>query len=1004
MSDLPGLLLASLEPSTRKQAEQSLNAYSEQQGFLSHLLRLVLDQSQNRSVRLSGSVYLKNIAKTRWEDDVQPIVDQDKVSLRSELVPAMLALSSPTDKPIRAQIAEAVSLIAELDFPDPWNSLIDQLVVSLSPTEYNINLGVLQTAHSIFRQWRAHVRTDKLYSEINLVFDKFMTPFLQLFRQTSVLLSQPGQSKDQYMVLAQCMVLLIDIYYDFTCHDLPPAIEDSHIEFFGRNGGLFVLLMGWDNEQLQADSDDTAPSLPSQIKTRILEVVELFVKLFPETLQTSNAVETFVQGVWSLIGSNRLPSIADDTLVSQSLRFISTAVRAGFYKTTIFSADGIISTLIEGVVVPNATLREHDIEQFEDDPLEYVRLDLAVSAAGTDTATRRQAAADVLQALVSSGFETEATGIVGEWIGKGLKEYGQDKERNWKAKDSAIYLLTAVAARGGTTQQGVTSTNALVDVVRFFSEHVFQDLQASEGAVHPILQVDAIRFLFTFRNQLTKPQLLSVLPLLIKHLESDNYVTYTYAAITIDRVLSIRQSGQMLFAQADLRDFAPELVGKILSKIERAGTAEKVAENDHLMKCAMRVIITARQSLTPSYQQILSRIVAILGVISKNPSNPKFDQYIFESLSALMRFVTTSSPATISTFEGVLFAPFTIIIEQDIDQYVPYVFQLLAQMLELHPSSSSGASSPGIPDQFGALLPYLLTPNVWKQQGSIPGLVKLLRAYLARDAVGMIQAGQIAPALAVMQQRLIPSKVNDIYGFELLRAIVCYVNPSDLKPYFKTVMVNVLNRMSNNKTDKFVHLLTHFAVYMMALNKEGLGPDYLIGTFEEIQKGLWPQILSNFILPLVPKMPHNERKVTAVGITRMLFQSQLSVQPPSVQHWPTSLQALIKLFNEPQYLTKAVSNSADTDATTNIAFTSIDYEEQTAGYQAAYSRLAASESATVELDPVVYVVDPQKFVGEQFVAFGRAHGQSAVQMLLGKGDLAVIQPFVGSMAAAGYMI
>lgn len=47
----------------------------------------------------------------------------------------------------------------------------------------------------------------------------------------------------------------------------------------------------------------------------------------------------------------------------------------------------------------------------------------------------------------------------------------------------------------------MTSTNALVDVVQFFSEHVFQDLQAAADAVHPILQVDAIRFLYSFRNQ-----------------------------------------------------------------------------------------------------------------------------------------------------------------------------------------------------------------------------------------------------------------------------------------------------------------------------------------------------------------------------------------------------------------------------------------------------------------------------------------------------------------------
>ncbi|KAF5348092.1 hypothetical protein D9757_013744 [Collybiopsis confluens] len=192
--------------------------------------------------------------------------------------------------------------------------------------------------------------------------------------------------------------------------------------------------------------------------------------------------------------------------------------------------------------------------------------------------------------------------------------------------------------------------------------------QGAKGGVHPILKVDAIRFLYTFRNQLTKQQLLAVLPLLIKALDdSENYVTYTYAAIAIEKVLGIRQNGQILFAQADVRDFAPQLLGVLMSKIERAGTPEKIAENDHLMKAAMRVIITARQTLIPTYQQLLNRLVAVLGVISKNASNPKFDQYIFESLSALMRFVTSGSPTTIPTFESTLFEPFTIILMQDID-------------------------------------------------------------------------------------------------------------------------------------------------------------------------------------------------------------------------------------------------------------------------------------------------------------------------------------------------
>jgi exportin-2 (importin alpha re-exporter) len=68
MADLSSLLLASLNPDTRKQAEQNLTVLSSQQGFLIHLLNLILEPSQDRAVRLSGSVYLKNITKLRWEE------------------------------------------------------------------------------------------------------------------------------------------------------------------------------------------------------------------------------------------------------------------------------------------------------------------------------------------------------------------------------------------------------------------------------------------------------------------------------------------------------------------------------------------------------------------------------------------------------------------------------------------------------------------------------------------------------------------------------------------------------------------------------------------------------------------------------------------------------------------------------------------------------------------------------------------------------------------------
>jgi exportin-2 (importin alpha re-exporter) len=179
----------------------------------------------------------------------------------------------------------------------------------------------------------------------------------------------------------------------------------------------------------------------------------------------------------------------------------------GYYKTLFFL-----------LVLSNVTLREHDVEQFEDDPLEFIRLDLSISASGsgTDLATRRQAAADVLhmkQKLRRSWMPELAPAL------RSTMPVGRTKKKTEKQK---TVPLTAVATRGSTTQvekffldmwsffanflfsgkHGVTSTVTLRSMLSNFSDHVFENLQAAPGTVNSSLQVDAIRFLLTtFRNQ-----------------------------------------------------------------------------------------------------------------------------------------------------------------------------------------------------------------------------------------------------------------------------------------------------------------------------------------------------------------------------------------------------------------------------------------------------------------------------------------------------------------------
>jgi exportin-2 (importin alpha re-exporter) len=120
------------------------------------------------------------------------------------------------------------------------------------------------------------------------------------------------------------------------------------------------------------------------------------------------------------------------------------------------------------------------------------------------------------------------------------------------------------------------------------------------------------------------------------------------------------------------------------------------------------------------------------------------------------------------------------------------------------------------------------------------------------------------------------------------------------------------------------------------------------------------------------------------------------IVPQSFFDRPATFTSLVKLFSEPQYLT---STQKEEDPLAGI--TEIDYEEQSAGYQAAYSKLAASES--VEVDPVAYIRDPQQYLGEQLVSLSKSQGQQ-LKAMLSAADPATVRPFVQALSAAGYVL
>jgi len=420
------------------------------------------------------------------------------------------------------------------------------------------------------------------------------------------------------------MTLIVKLIYDLSVQDLPPVFEDSLVPVTT----LLHKYLTFESQLLETGDENEAGPL-EHVKAGIFEVLELWIQKYEDAF--GEHVGQFIGSSWNLlttVGSET----KYDILVSKALHFL-TAVTSSVEHAKAFSDESTLSQVVERVILPNLTLRDSDMELFEDEPIEFIRRDLE----GSDNDTRRRAATDFLRQLMAR-FERMVSRVVLQYIDHYLSEYSRDPSTNWKAKDTAVYLYSSIAARGTiTASHGVTSTNDFANVIDFFQKHISRDL-VSETGVEPILQVDAIKYLYIFRSQITPEQWQHAFPLVVKHLGSSEYVVYTYAAIALERTMArLDNSKQPIIGRSSVERLSAQLLQHLFGLIEKDSSPAKLQENEFLMRCVMRVLIVIREGVSPIVDDTTAHFVKIMHISSQNPSNPRFNYYLFEAIGAFIR-------------------------------------------------------------------------------------------------------------------------------------------------------------------------------------------------------------------------------------------------------------------------------------------------------------------------------------------------------------------------------
>jgi len=922
------------QPDIRKPAEEFLKSVECNQNYPILLLSLINKPDVQPDIKVAGAITFKNYVKRNWkvgEEGPDKIHASDRNQVKSLIVDLML--TSPL--PVQKQLSQAIAIIGQQDFPAKWPDLVNNMVTKFQSGDFHIINGVLQTAHSIFEKYSIEFKSQKLWEEIKFVLDNVAKPMTDLFVETINLAGQHAANKDALKVIFGSLVLITKIFYCLNYQDLPEFFEDNMSLWMPR----FLELLTLDNKLLVTDDDE--PGVLEELRSQICDNIGLYAHKYEEEFQPY--MQQFVTAVWNLLLSTGSQT-KYDLLVSNAIQFLASVADRPHYKN-LFEDENILRSICEKIIVPNMELRECDVELFEDNPEEFIRRDLE----GSDVDTRRRAACDLVKGL-SKHFEEKITQIFGSYVQSMLQQYNANPAQNWKSKDAALYLVTSLATRAKTAKHGITQTNQLVNLGEFCAANVIPELQnLNTTKDFPILKADCVKYVMTFRSQLPPEQVKAAFPSLVQYLKFPAVVLHTYAAAAIDKVLIMKdQTGTALFKQPDLAPVTEDLLKNLFGAFDFPGSNE----NEYVMKAVMRSFSALQECVVPYLAHLLPPLTNKLSQAAKNPTRPHYNHYLFESLSLSIRIVCKSNPQAVSNFEQVLFPVFEEILKTDVQEFVPYVFQIMSLMLELHTEGN-------VPEPYMALFAFLLVPLLWERPANIHPLVRLLQAFISRGSAQIIGQEKITGLLGVFQ-KLIASKTNDHEGFYLLQSLVEYIPAESLTNYMKQVFVILFQRLTSSKTTKYVKsLLVFFFVYAIKN-----GGSNLINTIDQIQPGMFGMVVDSLVVKdgSIQKISGaTEKKIAAVGLSKLISETEELLTGKYADKFVPLLLSIVALFELPE----------DESIPDGEHFIEI---EDTPGYQTAYSQLIFAGKP--DYDPVAGVGDVRNFLAKSLGSLaGRVPGR-----------------------------
>ncbi|KAK6142676.1 hypothetical protein DH2020_023024 [Rehmannia glutinosa] len=775
-------------------------------------------------------------------------------------------------------LSEALTIIGKHDFPKAWPTLLPEVVVTLDKlsqaNDYASVNGVLAMINSLFKKFRYQFKTNELLLDLKYCLDNFAKPLLEVFKRTAGFIDQAlGSSTANVSVLKgyiESQRLCCRIFYSLNFMELPEFFEDHMDEWMVEFKKYLTL-----KYSALEDSGNDGLALVDELRASVCENISLYMEKEEEIFQ--KYLGGFVEVVWGLlvVVSN---SSSRERLTVTAIKFLTTVSTSVHH--TLFARDDILQQICQSIVIPNVMLRDEDEELFEMNYVEFIRRDME----GSDLDTRRRIACELLKGIAM----------------------------NYKEKKA-----------GGNS----VSTD-LVDVENFFGSVIVPELRNQDVDGFPMLKAGALKFFTMFRNQISKPVAMALLPDVVRFLTSESNVVHSYAASCTEKLLLVRdEGGRARYSAEDVSQFLLALMTNLFNALHKPESEE----NQYVMKCIMRVLGVANVSHEVALPCI-NGLATVLNRVCENPKNPAFNHYMFESVALLIRRACEQDPSLISAFETSLLPSLQMILSRDVSEFFPYAFQLLAQLVDLNRSP--------LPGNYMEIFALLLLPDSWKKSGNVPALVRLLQAFLRKAPHELNQLGRLSSVLGIFNT-LVSSPSTDEQGFYVLNTVIENLGYDVISPYISHIWVALFNRLQNHRTVKFIKSLVIF----MSLFLVKHGSQNLVSSMNAVQPDVFLTILEQFWIPNLKLITGSiEMKLTSVASTRLICES---LSPSDSKLWGKMLDSIVTLLSRPE------EDRVEEDLEVP------DFGE-TVGYSATFVHLY--NAGRKEEDPLREINDPKQFL------------------------------------------